>query len=276
MKRKGVLLSAFLLVTLAFSGFSQDGAVLYKTHCGACHSIGGGRLVGPDLAGITATRDKVWLEKFIRNSASMISSGDPHAVAIGKEYNNMLMPPFAGSDGDLAAILRFLEGTAGTSVKAEPDTLLKAVTAEHAARGKSLFSGSLAFENGGAACIACHHVHNAPIPGGTLSKRLNLTFRTMQGAGIRALLQAPPFPAMTHAYGNQPLSEQEIYDLTAYLKAVSQEQISGKAEQAGFPFFLTGLGGTLLLTALYAGFWRMRKRGSVNREIFARQLASEQ
>ena len=97
----------------------------------------------------------------------------------------------------------------------------------------------------------------------------------LKGQGIKALLQSPPFPAMTIIYAGHPLNDQEIYDLAAYLKSVSEAMVKGQAARAPFPFLLLGIGGWCMFMLLLSGLWRLRKRLSVNHEIFARQLATE-
>lgn len=260
---------------IALYGVTQDGGDLFKRNCAACHSIGGGRLVGPDLAGVTQKADKVWLTKFIKNSAEMIKSGDPAAVTIGKEYNNLLMPPFVGNDSELAAIIRFIDSKGGTAQTAVADTFLNAATIENIVRGKALFAGSTSFKGSGAACITCHSVHDAGGIGGSLAKSLNLSYFMLKGQGIKAMLQSPPFPAMTNSYKNNPLNDQEIYDLAAYLKNVSSTMIKGQTTKVTFPFLLLGVGGWFVFMLLLFGLWRLRKRLSVNHEIFARQMATE-
>ena len=37
---------------------------LFEQKCAACHTIGKGRLVGPDLAGVNKRRSKKWLNNF--------------------------------------------------------------------------------------------------------------------------------------------------------------------------------------------------------------------
>src|SRR5690242_10136491 len=41
------------------------GQYLLSTRCVACHTIGGGDRVGPDLAAVTRTRDRAWLARYI-------------------------------------------------------------------------------------------------------------------------------------------------------------------------------------------------------------------
>ncbi|MDP1622497.1 MAG: cytochrome c [Bacteroidales bacterium] len=254
---------------------AQDGADLYKRNCAACHSIGGGRLVGPDLAGITKRTDKAWLTKFIKNSADVIKSGDPAAVAIGKEYNNLLMPPFVGTDSELSAIIMYIDSKGGSASSAVADTFLNSATFDNIVRGKALFAGNSPFKNAGTPCITCHAVHNDGGVGGTLAKGLNLSYFMLKGQGLKAMLQSPPFPAMANAYGNHPLNEQEVYDLAAYLKSVSQDMVDGKTDRATVPFLVLGIGGWCISVLILLGLWRLRKRSSVNHDIFARQLATE-
>jgi len=63
------------------------------TICKACHTIGGGKLVGPDLKGVTERREEAWLIKFIQNSQELVTAGDPIAVKVFEENNKVPMPP---------------------------------------------------------------------------------------------------------------------------------------------------------------------------------------
>lgn len=58
-----------LLLTHVGSGWSEEtqspSDKAFNTTCFACHTIGGDRLVGPDLAGIQDKRTHEWLVKFI-------------------------------------------------------------------------------------------------------------------------------------------------------------------------------------------------------------------
>jgi len=66
---------------------TQDaGETLFKGYCVACHTIGQGRLVGPDLKGVTEKLDESWLISFIQSSQTMVAKGDSDAVKIFNEY----------------------------------------------------------------------------------------------------------------------------------------------------------------------------------------------
>jgi len=60
------LLSGVIVVlfSISYSGncWAQDaGEQVFNTTCFACHTIGGGRLIGPDLAGVHEKRSQEWL-----------------------------------------------------------------------------------------------------------------------------------------------------------------------------------------------------------------------
>jgi protein SCO1/2 len=87
----------------------QPGAYLFDTKCAACHTVGGGDGIGPDLTGITQTRDRAWLERFIKTPDQVLAEGDPIATALFAKYNQVVMPNLRLGDGDVAAVLTYLD-----------------------------------------------------------------------------------------------------------------------------------------------------------------------
>ena len=81
----------FLITNFSF-GQTAESEINFAV-CKACHTIGGGKLVGPDLKGITERRDEVWLIKFIQNSQQLIDAGDPVAIQVFEENSKIPMPP---------------------------------------------------------------------------------------------------------------------------------------------------------------------------------------
>jgi mono/diheme cytochrome c family protein len=117
-----VLLLLTLLLTdgiLAERTFSQapDGAQLFMP-CKACHNIGTGKLIGPDLYGVNTRRDKEWLHRFIKNSQEVVQSGDEYAVKLFEQHNKIPMPPFAYSDEQIDAVLNYIASYDTTKVAA--------------------------------------------------------------------------------------------------------------------------------------------------------------
>lgn len=93
----------------AFSQSIENGKTIYDGSCAVCHSIGKGRMVGPDLAGVAETRDKEWLFRFINNSQEMVASGDETAIALYAEYNNLPMPSHDFSESELEDLFAFIK-----------------------------------------------------------------------------------------------------------------------------------------------------------------------
>ena len=107
---KSCILLIAVLFTFSFQSLAQsDGEQIFKANCTACHTIGGGRLIGPDLAGVTKKRKADWLKQWINSSSDFIASGDTDAIAIYEEYNKVAMTSFYFSDEDMEALLVYLE-----------------------------------------------------------------------------------------------------------------------------------------------------------------------
>src|ERR1700681_523869 len=60
---------------------ADKGAYLFQTRCSACHTIGQGDSLGPDLLGVTAVRTRDWLAGMIAEPNQMLSKKDPAATA---------------------------------------------------------------------------------------------------------------------------------------------------------------------------------------------------
>ncbi len=76
--------------------------------CGACHKIGGGKLVGPDLKGVTARREQVWIERMILRPEVMTKE-DPTAKDLFKTYMTQMTNQGIDPKDQLPALLAFLK-----------------------------------------------------------------------------------------------------------------------------------------------------------------------
>ena len=104
------LLFLTVFFTFSLNLFAQtDGAQIFKTNCISCHTIGGGRLIGPDLEGVSKKRNADWLKQWINSSSDFIASGDADAIAIFEEYNKVAMTSFYFEDEDMDVLLAYLE-----------------------------------------------------------------------------------------------------------------------------------------------------------------------
>jgi len=263
-----------LIICLSATGRANDGEQLFNKTCFACHSIGKGRLVGPDLLNITDKRSQEWLISFIKSSTSLIKSGDPEANAIFKEYNNLLMPDNAYSDAQIVSILEYISqggaNDSGQGNAAEVD-ILSGTTADNVNAGLRIFSGRQQLTNGGAACSACHKVSDERIfSSGTLAKDLSESHDVMGSAGMAAIIRSSPFPVMQVAYKEHALTEEEVINLTAYLKSVSKERIYQRPRYFGDIFALLGIMAFCLIFLSTIILYYKRKKNPVNQELLDR------
>jgi len=98
----------------------DEGQQLFQTRCTACHTIGGGVRVGPDLKGVTERRDLAWLRRFILGPDQMLKEGDPIARAMLQEFG-IPMPNLGLTAPQVEAIIAYLQTTAqGRSPVAPP------------------------------------------------------------------------------------------------------------------------------------------------------------
>lgn len=94
------------------------GQYLFGRDCIACHTIGHGDGVGPDLLGVTRTRDRKWLVRMIQKPNELLNENDPLATALLKKYNNLRMPNIAVSDAELDLLFGYIEAQTAARDKA--------------------------------------------------------------------------------------------------------------------------------------------------------------
>ena len=87
----------------------DQGRYTFTTHCAACHTIGHGDKIGPDLLGVTSVRDHAWLARFISTPDKVLAEKDPTATALYKKYNGVNMPNLRLTYEELHSLIDFLE-----------------------------------------------------------------------------------------------------------------------------------------------------------------------
>jgi len=143
------------VLALSLTQSAEEGEQIFQQKCAGCHTIGGGRLVGPDLQGVTTQRDRAWLEQFIQNPNAMFSAGDPDATALLDKYQ-VPMPALGLSADEVSAVIAYLETTAiapeeTTAGEQQPIGPTALYMQGDPDWGEKLFTGQVPFENGGPA-----------------------------------------------------------------------------------------------------------------------------
>jgi nitrite reductase (NO-forming) len=101
------------------------GKLNFESKCVACHSVGQGRKLGPDMVGVTKRRTEAWLTRWLGSPEKMLES-DPDAKAMLKEYNNLPMPNQNLSAAEIRQFIRYFKW-----VDAQPAGSLSAGGAGH-------------------------------------------------------------------------------------------------------------------------------------------------
>lgn len=261
-----------LIWVLAGCASAQDPAGFFRENCTNCHTIGGGRLTGPDLKNVGARQNRAWLAEFVVNPQAMIDKGDPYAAKLVEEARGVVMPRVAGLTPALAqSLLNLIEAEsklpksqfAGLEISDRP------FTPAEIARGRALFTGGRRLANGGPVCTSCHTVRGvAALGGGRLGPDLTQAFGRLQGRkNLASWLLAPPTPTMQPVFRKKALRSDEILPLVAYLEASAK---AGGADDSAGPlnFFLLGLGGTAVALIVFGSSWKARFR-AVRRPLVA-------
>lgn len=252
------------LMLASATASAQDAVSDFRTNCMSCHTIGGGRLTGPDLKNVTQRRDKAWLTQFMVDPKAMIDGGDPYAVELVRAARGVVMPTLPGMTKARAeALLALIEAEskleksqfAGVQISERP------FTPQDVETGRSIFVGKSRLKNGGPACISCHTVHGIPLfGGGTLAPDLTTVFERYQGRKTLATwLSAPAMPTMGSVYKTQQLDPEEILSLVAYFQSTLARNPEDPST-ARLNFILIGLAGTLLVMGLFDVIWNKRLR----------------
>jgi mono/diheme cytochrome c family protein len=242
------------------------GQQLFQEKCVACHTVGKGALVGPDLKGVTERRPREWLEQWIAAPDAMLAKKDPVATDLLHQFRDLPMPNQGLKTPEVTAILAYLE-TAGSAGAAEPATSAPAVQGNPEI-GKDLFTGVVRFQNGGPPCMACHSVGGiGALGGGNLGPDLTGAGARYGGAaGLDAFVAGTPTPTMKAVWSQHPLTTEERASVVAF---VGQAGVSERPAEAIWQ--LAGLAalGLVVLLAVAGLRWRNRLRNGVWRPMVA-------
>jgi mono/diheme cytochrome c family protein len=258
------------LMMAAVTGSAQEAADFFRENCVSCHTVGGGRLTGPDLKNVTQRKDREWLIEFLQSPQAMMDRGNPYALKLQQEARGVVMPTISGmSKGRAGALLTMLDGEsklpksqfAGMQISDRP------FTAYDVAQGRAIFLGERALVNAGPVCISCHTVKDTgALGGGRLGPDLTRVYERLQGRkNMAAWLFAPVTPTMSSVFKLHGLKPEEILPLVAFFEDAARR--GGQDDStARLNFFLLGLGGAALGLVVMDGAWKRRFR-SVRRAL---------
>jgi len=272
MLKKYFLISLSCFLSCINSSNAQNqGEQLFSQKCTACHTIGGGKLVGPDLANVQNKRTDEWIIKFMQSSQNLIKSGDSAAIAVFEQHNKVIMPDQDLNVNQIKSIIDYISTNspdANNPNQKTPAQIFNTVliTEIDIEKGKNLFEGITKLTNGSPACISCHNINNQSMfNGGLLAKDLTTAFSRLSAAGVDGILRNPPFPAMINAFGSTPLTDQEVKDLLAFLYSTDKRgEVQLSAFQTEYVLLIGVIIGLNVVLIVLIFTWQRVKKYSVN------------
>lgn len=256
---------ALLLISLLPSAKGQPierGKQIFEAECTACHTIGEGDFLGPDLKGVTLIRSRDWLLRYTVEPDVMLAEGDQIARQLRRDYPDMEMPNLGISWEDAGAIvdyLEFIDRADRPAIPDEPARKNEQLVGDPLI-GKFLYTGEKPFQNAGSSCIACHNIAGLPrIGGGRMGPDLTNTFSRFGESRLRSALRTMPFPVKQHIYRSKPLIEEEVEHLLAFFIEVDTQSPPSITISDTIVRFAT-IGGAIVLFALVHVIWRKRTR----------------
>jgi mono/diheme cytochrome c family protein len=237
----------FVIATMAVAGAataattSAPGAKIFNDLCTACHTVGGGATVGPDLAGVAA-KPRADIETAVKRMQDNVGPLKPEQIDA------------------LVALLRSADAKTQIAEASNPPAAVEVSKEERAASatiGRMLFFGEAPLTNRGVPCAGCH---TFGARGGTLAADLTSAQQRRGDAAVLSAAVQPPFPLMKAAYGAHPVTKQEAYHLLAFLQ---------RPPAPDHPDRVRGMAGgiTILVLGGVALIFRSRRSGVRSRMV---------
>lgn len=191
------LLTADTLLTSDTTTQVDIAAQIYVQKCVGCHTVGGGKLTGPDLL---ATR--AWPKAEL---AAKVKLMEPRVGPLTENELNQFVELL--QDARAQDRIHIAQELAGKAVAATLEPASENI-------GKKLFEGTTQLAGGGIACITCHR---AGMQGGTFGPDLTNLHSRMGKVAMISAIQQTQFLVMSGIYKNQPVTAQEAVHLSEYL-----------------------------------------------------------
>ncbi len=93
-----------------------------------------------------------------------------------------------------------------------------------------------------------------------MGKELTTAYFALGEQGITSILKTPPFPMMAEIYTEQPLTNDEIAHLLAFLGEASANADLTPAQSPRI-FIIAGVVGFLIIAGVFQFLWRRRLSG---------------
>lgn len=242
---------------------------IFMEKCSACHTLGGGVRVGPDLKGATTRRPAEVLRRFIKQPSSLLDS-DPYFKDLVVKFKGVRMPDLGLTTEQATGMVDLIDICSKQPCEFKP--LFKEArmaTEADIKQGRDLFLGRVALANGGPACASCHQVRGLGemITGGRIASDLTHVTGLLTDRGLAEALKNPTAPLQQKVYKGKSLTEDEVYLLRAFFYKANRYMDD---PESGVELGLAGGVGAVLLLLLMAGVRRMRRgRDDGNDELGA-------
>jgi mono/diheme cytochrome c family protein len=227
---------------------AQDAsASAFVARCSGCHTVGGGKLQGPDL--LPATQ---WTDAQLRPAIKLMEKN------VGPLSNDDL-------DG-LVALLRdpAVRDRITTSQRSSMQKMESTLDRPSPTVGAALFHGPRALANGGLPCATCHQVAGE---GGSLGPDLTAVASKLSGPPLISAVRNASFNVMRAAYRDHPITQQEAMHLAAWFESLKGTPASASATQ--IPALGIAFGGLAFLAIVIS----LRPRGGVRARLLRRSLS---
>lgn len=227
----------------------EDGEALFNTYCIACHLTTDEHLIGPGLKGVEDRYSREWIQKWVKDSQSLIESGDAEAISVFEQYNEVLMPAQDVNNDQLDAIINYVitsnGGVANFGVAGGASDEGEEVEEEGAVMEESTESANDGnAENGEKVfksyCAACHTPGTKQLVGPGLAgvgEKYDRSWIYKWVKNSKALIESGDADAIAVYEENgkvdmpmQPVTDSEIDDILAYVVAYAEAVPEAAAE----------------------------------------------